>query len=333
MAEPTTTDPGTGKANFRESNASREEKPSLLSNVLAVVGFIIVILIVLWGLFHLATLAKPWLSSLFLRNSAPAASLEVQAPESALSGTPIRVSWKSSATGSGMYAFLYECKDGLKFQAPTPAGTVQAIPCGAAYSIPASASSITVTPVVSGSETLPASISILFLPGSSGGSQLRGSATVAVRPVPAPSGESETPRAQPAAPAAVRPAGPADLSVRIVSLSSDGAGRGTFIFDISNVGERASGSYRFQAYLPADGGYTYDSPIQPSLGPGDHVVSTLSFGPAVSGAASVVVDPMNAVNELNETNNYASQSLFAPSSSYYDAYYYPQQQYPYVYGY
>lgn len=49
-----------------------EERANLVSNILAIVGFVIVIVITIWGLLHLAGLSKPFLSSLFKTTNARA---------------------------------------------------------------------------------------------------------------------------------------------------------------------------------------------------------------------------------------------------------------------
>jgi len=45
--------------------ATKEQKASLLSNILAIIGFIIVIVIVIWGLLYAATMSRSWFASFF----------------------------------------------------------------------------------------------------------------------------------------------------------------------------------------------------------------------------------------------------------------------------
>src|SRR5580704_289633 len=89
------------------------EKPSLLSNILAIIGLIILVIIIVWGLVHLAELSSGWFTSLF-QKSAP--TLQIQAPSDVTSGAPETVSWNYSGTAStsGMYAFLYQCQPGVE---------------------------------------------------------------------------------------------------------------------------------------------------------------------------------------------------------------------------
>ena len=288
-----------------------EPKPSLLSSVLAIVGFIILIAIVLWGLLHIATLASPWLSSLFAKTGP---SIQVTAPKTATSSEAFSVSWKYSTSEKGRYAILYPCKDTLHVETARASGDTVAVACGAAFMLPSTQTSIVVTPKLSGTVATTLPISVLFIPSATSSKQAQGSATVLVYP-----STNTVPVATPAQPVKPRATTPADLSVTILGASVDASGNAIVEFDIANRGGRSSGTYYFEAYLPTQSAYTYSSPAQSPLGPGDHIVNTLRFSQTVAGSVSIIVDPAHSVHESNEDNNYASQPLNAP--------YYPQ---PYV---
>src|SRR3989338_7009616 len=113
--------------------APSEPRTGLLSNVLAIVGFIILIVIILWGLFHIATLGGPWLNSLFNRSSSP--SIQVEAPARATSGQAFNVSWKYSAADAGTYAFLYQCSGKAYFETQGAGTAMVTVPCGAAFTV------------------------------------------------------------------------------------------------------------------------------------------------------------------------------------------------------
>ena len=296
-------------------HAHGEPKASLVSNTLAIVGFIIVIVIVLWGLFHIATLGAPWLSSLFGKGSD---AIQVTAPATVTSGTAFSVSWKYSTSEKGTYAFLYPCKDVLHFQASGATGALSNIPCGAAFTVAATNNSLMLTPQLSGAASTTLPLSIVFIPSATTSPQVQGSATVVVNPVTiapivirAATTTPSTPVVpnKPTSPVAT---GPTDLSVQITSVIPDGAGGAIATFDIGNVGLSSTGSYTFTAQLPTENGYLYNSPLQSSLAPGDHIVNTLRFSQAVSGIFSVVVDPASTQNESNTGNNYASQQVSMP---------------------
>ncbi len=310
-----------------------EPQATLLSNIIAIVGLIVLIVVIIWGLVHLAGLSQSFFSSLFGR---PAATLGLTAPASATSRVPFNVSWSYKPTVSGSYAFLYQCASGFQFETSDGNGVSNQIPCGASFTIPATANSIMLTPVLSSKNSMTVPISVVFIPSSTSSSRVQGSTSILVSPAlssitPAPTTPTKT-SAKP------RASVPADLSVRIVSLSVDPYGNGTAVFDIQNVGAGSSGTYSFTAQLPTNsnsyggqpyGGqtqsYTYASPAQSSLHPGDHIINTLRFTQAQSGGIfSVTVDPSGSVHESNKINNYAYQSLSTQSN-----YNQPQPYYTY----
>jgi hypothetical protein len=294
----------------------------LLYNVLATGGLIVVLIVVIWGLFHLATLLSPWLSSVFKSSPVPAA-LHVSAPASAVSGTPISVSWTYSTSAKGSYAFLYACNDSLRFDTAGAQGKTNTIPCGAAFTV--TGTSLTVTPSLSGTKALQEPLTVIFVPQS--GPQVQGSATITINPR-----AQQTPAPVVQSPAVVAHTGPADLSVQILSATVDPNGLATIVFDISNNGAGDSGGYTFQAYLPTRTTYTYYSPAQVSLSPGSHIVSTLRFTQAAPGAISIIVDPSNNVSDSNRTNNYAAQNLSMPYGYNPQTYYNQNQVTPIYYG-
>ncbi|MBI4079774.1 hypothetical protein HY414_00910 [Candidatus Kaiserbacteria bacterium] len=329
-----------------------EPKASLASNILAIVGFIILIVVVIWGLVNLASLSRGWFSSLFGKSAA----IEVIAPENVVSGTPFAVSWEYDEPAAGTYAFLYQCENGLGFQTPGPAGVV-GVPCGAAFTIASMEKKVSLIPYLSGNEARDVPLSIIFMPSATG-TRAEGSATVRVSPIlsttpaptPTPTPEptpAPTPTPEPApapAPAAASSA-PADLSVRIISVSVDAGGNGVATFDIANIGGSMSGTYYFSATLPTQSGYVYTSPAQAPLAPQAHIVSTLRFSQGVSSIFSVSI----TTPDSNSGNNYASQTVstsymnyspYAPgySGTQYDSYdysyntpYNSQYMYPYQY--
>ncbi len=314
-----------------QSTATADTRPSIYSSILAIVGFVILIVIILWGFFHIISLASPLFGSLF--NSKKPASIQVTAPQSVTSGDSFAVSWKhSTKKDTGTYAFLYQCNNTLHFEIVRAEGASNSIPCGATFAVPSPTDKvITVTPRLSGTASTSIPLSIVFLPSATTSKQAQGSATVAVLPSVAKPQPVLTPA--PAKPAQVKPtpvaqprATPADLSVRILGASVDQYGMAIVEFDIANNGGSPTGAYYFQAFLPTQSTYTYQSPLQSSLGAGDHIVNTIRFTQAISGTVSIVVDPSSAIYESNENNNYASQSIFGSAYNYNQ---YNQQPYPY----
>ena len=320
--------PRTAQATYEEPQAS------LLSNILAIVGFIILIVVVIWGLVNLAGISSTWFSSLFGKSENV---IEVTAPESATSGTPFSISWNYKEQTPGTYAFLYQCQGGFQLQTPGPTGGMNGIPCGAAFTIASVDNEVSVTPLLSGASALDVPVSIIFMPRATG-TQAQGSATVKIAPaevftpVPAPAlvpTPTPKPESTPKSTSSQTPKTPADLSVHVTSVTTDGYGNGSAVFDIANVGGTSSGTYYFTANLPTSSVYTYSSPAQTSLSPGSHIVSTLRFSQAVAGVFTVSI----TTPDINQSNNYASQSLNVPYNSYnYNNYNYPYSPYAQGYG-
>jgi hypothetical protein len=329
----------------------REPRTNIVANVLSIVGFLILIVIIIWGLIHLVGLSQGWFTSIFQGSSS---KIELTAPSDAVSGEPLVISWTYSPSEKGTYTFLYQCQSGFQFQMQA-ADSSGGIPCGAAFSIGTTTTSVTVTPRLSGASNVSVPVSIIFIPTDKAHANTEGSATIIIHPsisTPAtttptktntstttpkttPKTTTKTPTTYRYTTTPTKTTGPADLSVRIIAIGMIDPVSGAFInrlptspnemaavqFDIANLGGSSSGTWFFQAQLPTFQPYTYVSPPQYSLHPGDHIVNTLKFTQLVPGNFTVIVDPNNSVREITKSNNVASQWIGAGEV-------YPQ---PYVY--
>jgi len=295
---------------------------SLLTDILTIIGFAILFIIILWGFIHLVSLVS---SSLFSKHTAP--TIEVTAPAEASSGQPVVVSWNYTPSTQGSYAFLYQCQNGLSFETKGATSSMTSIPCGSAYTVGNASNSLTLTPVLSATSAATDTVSIVFIP-SKNGSEVQGDATMVINPAAKPTPVKTAPK--PSGPTYTAPqySGPADLSVRIVSSNVDTTGAGVVTFDIANIGGSASGNYYFTAQLPTAQPYPYQSPLQASLAPGDHITSTLRFTDVQAGGGMFSVSI--STNDANPSNNYASIQLNAPYNNYnYNTYApAPYTQYP-----
>ena len=321
----------------------REESRSMtmLSNALAIIGFIILIVIVVWGLVHIASLSTSSFGSLF--SSSP--KVVVTAPKNGTSGQPVALSWKYTGKETGSFAFLYQCQQNFQFITSTSASskTMTKIPCGAAINV-GSSTAATVIPASSASTTVSVPVSILFV-STDGKTHAEGSATIAIAPGTVPVVTPVTPE-KPTTPTkkpttTSKPvyyprravslvphasSGAADLSIRTITVGVIDPASGALInrapispleimgieFDIANIGGSSTGSWYFTANLPTgpSNSYPYTSPVQVSLAPGEHIVNTLRFSPNMRpGVITVTVDPANRVIETNKTNNLISQSI------------------------
>jgi hypothetical protein len=311
------------------ADSSQSQSPGLLANILAVAGFIILIVIIVWGAYHLLRLTGSGVSTLFNRFTGGGSTIAVTAPAAPVqSGDEFDVSWRYSPNESGSYAFLYQCKSGFRFTSGSTA-----IPCGSAFTV-GTGTSLTLTPVLSGAPSLEVPFSIVFMPSATTStSRPQGTGTIAVSAAPSNNG---SPANNPAPNAGMTGSGSAntgsgaqtgtpDLWVRISAIGVIEAGDRFVIrkptsssdivavkFDIVNVGSGPTGEWYFSASLPTDPVTPYVSPIQKSLGAGDHIENTLRFNHVDSGGTFIlIVDPANTVRESNEGNNTASQYVDA----------------------
>ncbi|MDZ4227047.1 MAG: hypothetical protein U1D26_01060, partial [Patescibacteria group bacterium] len=83
---------GTSYVSHKPNAAFEEPVGSLFSSILAIVGLVILVVIIIWGLVHLAGLSSNWFPSVFSRSSA--SEIIVRAPENATSGEAMTISWE-----------------------------------------------------------------------------------------------------------------------------------------------------------------------------------------------------------------------------------------------
>lgn len=319
------------------ADTQQSQSPGLLANILAVAGFIILIVIIIWGAYHLLRLTGSGVSSLFSRFSGGGDTIAITVPESPVrSGEAIALAWEYEPEETGTFAFLYQCKSGFRFDIETPDKKMLSIPCGSAFTV-GDAKTLAVTPTLSGTNTLEVPISVVFMPSATTStSRPQGTAALTITtgtetatpstPALSTGGTQPTPT-----PTGTPLAGQADLSVRVIAVGVIDPATGLFVnryptnpqdtaavkFDIANNGGGATGTYYFTVQLPMSPIYTYNSPVQMSLTPGSHVENTLRFKPVQSGGGiiTISVDPTNTVKESNEGNNIASQSIAVPAWS------------------
>jgi len=332
------------KQDAPELQPEKQESRSMamLSNALAIIGFIILIVIVVWGLVHIASLTSGSWGNIF--SGGP--RVELTAPKNGVSGEPIPLSWKYTGTEVGTYAFLYTCVANFQFITNTPGQTnaTTKIPCGAAINV-GSSTAATVVPVSTATGAVSVPVKIIFT-STDGKTHAEGSATISIAPATGtqPTPQEPTTPTTPTKPTTkpttstkptygTKPAvslvphaasGPADLQVRMITVGVMHPS-GALInrmptspadiigveFDIANVGGSSTGSWFFSASLPTGGGnYPYQSPTQISLKPGEHIVSVLRFSPNMRpGVITIIADPSNIVREGNETNNLVTQNI------------------------
>ena len=290
-----------------------DTKPSLVSNIIAAIGFFFIIILIIWGFSNLGQ----WWPSITGFFSRVGTTLTIT-PEtnSVVSGTPTTISWSHKAS-KGSYAFVYECRSGVSISVPNAAGGSSTLPCATAYVVAAGgAEAIRITP-----QTTVASVLVPFtityrdekgVAGASGADAI--TVTNTLKPTTTPI--KTTPASTTPKPISTTPGIP-DLSVRMIGIgvmlngsfaqtSSIGTNDTAAVrFDIKNTGTAPTGKWYFSASLPSNPTYSFHSVAQQSLAPGDHIEYTLQFTNLARGGGIVTVtaDPSNAIREASESNN------------------------------
>lgn len=313
----------------------------------AVVGLIAVLLLGAWGIILLAFNLPAVVGSLgtsvggLFSNSATSTSqtstnangenIAVTAPASAVAGQPLAVSWNhTGASGQYAYTISYSCQNGVSMKAPLPTGSYQTTSCNTPFNYVNASQHMTLIP--SGSGTITFTVSAKRL--SDNTTTTSGAATTIISgstasntstPSSAGTGSTGTP-SYTYVPATQTQAlyGSPDLSVRIISTAPTYNGRTNVVFEIQNVGTNVAHSgWSFNAILPTSPTYTYTSPAQQALYPGDKIVYTLGFDGYQNYNNGYPYNGGNC-NYYDGTTNYPAP---CSNSGYYSDNYY--NQYPY----
>lgn len=303
------------------ANHMEPKKPSLISNIIAAIGFFFIVLLLIWGLMNIAR----WAPSLFggigsWFGAGKTLSITLD-PPTVQSGNPMLISWKHNAS-NGTYAFVYECRTDVTVEVPNTTNTTTQLPCATAYVVAADGpQAIRITPRT----TLP-SIAVPFTVTYRDDNGVAGAtaadAFTITNPTPIATTTPPVISRPTTTPSTSTPRIP-DLSVRLLDLGI--MRNGTYMqasnigttdiaavrFEIKNTGTAPTGTWRFRAILPSNPTYTYDSALQQSLAPGDRIEYTLQFSNVNpnGGLIQIAVDPRNAVKESSELNNVLSYQM------------------------
>jgi hypothetical protein len=296
-----------------------------VSSTLAFIGFLILIVVVVWGLLHIVQISNISWGSFF--KSSP--NIEITLPKNAPANEVATVSWNlTNESSPGTFAFMYQCGKGVSFMSLT--GRSKNIPCGSAVVIGTSTTARFIPTTNSGTSTLAVPITVIFTP-SNGDTRISASDNL---PVIQSSAHAEIETATIAPPpikktvvhSTYAPTAPSDIAVRIIAVGYIDPASGALLmnrapqpgdvvgieFDIANIGGKSTGTWYFEAHLPTATPYTYTSPAQKSLASGDHIVNTLRFTQLAPGGGliTVIADPGQSVSDANRANNEAAQFVY-----------------------
>lgn len=314
------------------------------SRVLAIIGFLALIIIGMYGsvrvaqavpgVFSQMAAAVVSITSIFI----PADEIiSVTVPSLTLQHeSPVTVAFEHrNKSADGQYAFRYSCVNGVSMSVATGGSTIP-LTCNTSFTFEPFNNSITVVPSATAARFTDVEVFVVFTPES--GTPIIGSTLmtientsyteVAVTPTPATPTKPATPAPRPQERTTIvvpqgrasDPNGYTDLTARVIEVGNLDA-TGAFVasttpdrrsriavrFAIENVGTKTSKEFTFSAVLPTFPPYTYFSPSQVALGPGDRIEYTIGFDSFIQNVSSaefiVNVDPTGGINERNKENN------------------------------
>lgn len=310
------------------NNQQKEAGSGLLGNAIAVIGFIAIAAIILWGIASIIRYAPTIFSALTSPFTNETPRIVIQELPQAPSGAPLTISWEHDGSQGGRYGFAYACRENFRIETSNADGVYQTLPCSTPHVVPRSNTavhSLRVVPILASGETLTVPIAISYQHENTDQNTEATADLVVVAAeeteeptVPEPE-EEEYP--QPTPPSTGTP----DLSVRLIAtgvldpytrLFTPKSPVGTnelaaIRFEVINTGTARAGSWYFTANLPTQTPYHYTSPHQQPLGPGDRIEFTLSFDHTIPGTQTVSIqaDAGNNVAEISETNNHANYPM------------------------
>jgi hypothetical protein len=173
---------------MENSTNSRQSTLGGATRVLAIIGFVALIVIGMWGSVQVARAVPTTLSSIaaaivsITSIFVPATeTITLSAPSlSVVSGTPLTLTFdhnKKSVDGS--YAFRYSCADGVSFAGPAGT-TTDTIACNIPYRFAINGNTVTVTPVSTANRFVDVEVFVDFTPTGAATPTVTGSTVVTV---------------------------------------------------------------------------------------------------------------------------------------------------------
>lgn len=272
--------------------------------VVAVVGLIAILLLGAWGIIQIAF----YLPTFFSNFGKTKEALTVSAPSQLTSNQPFTLSWKHTGKdGEYSYSVSYACAQGLAFAAPVPTGSYQLVRCNTPFNYINASTSMPLVPVfASGTTQASTTFTVAAAKLADGTISVKGTATTRIQAGSATAASTtpsvSTPKPTPTKkPTSAKPSttyvpsgrtqnlyGYPDLAVQIISApqSAPVGSRITLQFVVTNLGTNvAPAGWSFNAVLPYNPVYTYDSGSQQKLYPGDKIVYTLGYDAAYAGSS------------------------------------------------
>jgi len=271
------------------TNEPQTQPRDAFLRTVAVLGLIAVLLLGAWGIITLAVNLPGifnYIGGGFSSTLLPSQTetLTVMAtPSSVASGQSVEISWAhKNQNGQYSYDLSYSCGSGISVKAPTPTGAYSAVACDTPFNYVTATQHMLLIPTLGSGNQAALVITVSATNLATGVITAQGTTTVTVTNSAGATTQKTSTAASktnyyPAAKAAASLYGYADLAVIINSVTPSGSLE-SVTFTIENTGtNRVPAGWTFNAVLPVQGSYTFNSQAQRALNPGDKVVYTLSF--------------------------------------------------------
>ena len=139
---------------------------------LAVIGVVVIILLGLWGVIQAVRLMPNVLSSLASAAASissifvPAEHIDISVADHTVnSGTPFTLSFtRTGGAKKGSYSFLYDCRDGVSFQAPDASGSYKDTFCNTPFNFSGAQSEVRLVPLSTKNRFIDVPVRVRFTP-------------------------------------------------------------------------------------------------------------------------------------------------------------------------
>jgi hypothetical protein len=307
-------------------------------NIFAILGFIAILLAGLWATVQLVKIV----SDLSFEFSRPSIALFgssdelsiIDSGKIAYSGEPIEINWTlgqdAQDNAGAIISLSYKCQEGLYIKTLTgdTKEEYKVLPCNAPYNMPATATNLSIIPILIDQDTSNLKYALTYTPGAEDADSAeskqttQGSIQIATRDSDSSSDTDETSKkvdnqdvanntttpksnnsttsTKPSTYTKIirtvvpirtsDPAGLPDLTVSVTNVSVDNStGVSTLRLEVSNQGTKMVSDWTLSAILPTEPAYTYASAPQQALYAGEKAEMLLTFDKTKSGIQDIKI--------------------------------------------
>jgi hypothetical protein len=303
--------------------SDKSTKANLIAKILFIVGGIILFIVIAVFIFKMVPYAISNVANVgsSIKGSVFGSEDEIKIStdsDTATAKTPIIISFEYTPQVAGEYFISYKCADGLLYDIESTDGSKRII-CNVPFKLGTNVDSISITPLFTKTNSLVDSIVTITYKDENDKTVAEGSKTITIKNTDTPttiddeddlSGSTVTtkpitkPVDQTPKPIPTYTSPTKDLVLTYLEGRSDS----TFIMHVYNYGNTSTGSWKFSytdAENPSD---IITSKSQPSLGPRQGLAVTVHFSGQADSPQTIdiEIDPSDAINETNESNNSGS---------------------------